>query len=405
MAGNRTGVFVCSCGSNIGDRLDVERLAGEALRMDGVVIAETHGLLCSPRGRAYLEEKIGEHDLDRVVIAACSPREHQETFMAVCESAGLNPFMMEMANIREQVAWVTPDPGAATEKALRLVRSSVFRIRRHTALQKTSIVCDPGVTVIGGGIAGMTAALVLADGLREVTLIEREKSLGGSASEAESRLAEDLGARVLQHGNVRVLTGREPERIVGFFGNFLVSAGDDMDDIRAGSLILATGCSRKGGDTAKASPGFRDMAEMIRISTDENGFPSREHVSLAPVSTPIEGIHLAGCAAGPCSTAMAVQRAEAAAGAVLATLVPGREVETEPRTSVISETLCRGCRTCMDVCGFGAISFNAERMVCAVNGVLCKGCGNCAAACPSGAVRAMHFTPDQIRYQISGALR
>ncbi|MBN2586725.1 MAG: 4Fe-4S binding protein, partial [Candidatus Fermentibacteraceae bacterium] len=101
----------------------------------------------------------------------------------------------------------------------------------------------------------------------------------------------------------------------------------------------------------------------------------------------------------------AVRSAEAAAGTILSTLVPGREVETEPRTSVISETLCRGCRTCMDVCGFGAISFDSERNVCTVNGVLCKGCGNCAAACPSGAVRSMHFTPDQLRYQMTGALR
>lgn len=405
MPGDRTGVFVCSCGSNIGDRLDIERVAREALKMDGVVLAETYGLLCSPKGKAYLEEKIKEHDLDRVVIAACSPREHQETFMAVCESAGLNPFMMEMANIREQVAWVTPDPAAATEKALKLVRSSVFRIRRHTPLQKTSIVCDPEVLVIGGGIAGMTAALVLADARRAVTLIERNRSLGGFAAKAGSRLVEDLNARVQKNGNIRILTRREPEQIVGFFGNFLVNVGDDMDDIRAGALILATGCSQEGKDAPKASPGFRKMAEMLRISMDENGFPSREHDSLAPVSTPIEGIHLAGCAAGPCSTVLAVKRSEAAAGAVLATLVPGREVETEPRTSVISETLCRGCRTCMDVCGFGAISFIEEKMVCAVNGVLCKGCGNCAAACPSGAVRAMHFTPDQIRYQMSGALR
>jgi heterodisulfide reductase subunit A-like polyferredoxin len=401
----RTGVFICSCGPNIGGRMDIERIAAEAAGMKGVVLAETFGLLCSPKGKQYLAERIRENRLDRVVIAACSPREHEATFMQVCESAGLNPFMMEMANIREQVAWVTADPQAATLKALRMVMAAVSRIDRHIPLQKTSIVCNPEVLVVGGGIAGMTASLMLADADRRVTLLERNAELGGMTDGETARKARELAGLVSQRGEITVLTGREPREIVGFFGNFIVGVGDGHDDVRIGSIVLATGCRWSGPGTAEPAEGFADIARMLRVPLDEAGFPGREHDSLAPVSTPIDGIHLAGCAGGPCSLEETVRSAEAVAGTILSTLVPGREVETEPRTSVISETLCRGCRTCMDVCGFGAISFNSDKNICTVNGVLCKGCGNCAAACPSGAVRSMHFTPDQLRYQMTGALR
>jgi len=397
----RTGVFVCSCGPNIGDKIDIEKIAAEVSGIEGVVLAETYGLLCSPDGKKYLAEKIAENRLDRVVIAACSPREHEVTFMKVCETAGLNPFMMQMANIREQVAWVTRDGKAATEKALKLVRGAIGRTSRHKPLEKSSIVCNPEIVVIGGGIAGMTASLLLADADRRITIVERTPALGGSCDNIE--FVKDLTAKVSGRSEIKVVTGKEPEEIVGFFGNFIVGSGDDS--IRAGAIVLATGCLENENGESVPSAGFSEIAEMLRISVDRYGFPSREHDSLAPVSTPIDGVYIAGCAGGSCDLRAAVSQAEAVAGTILSILVPGREVETEPRTSVISETLCRGCRTCMEVCGFGAISFDEEKFVCTVNSILCKGCGNCAGACPSGAIRAQHFTPDQIRYQMTGVLR
>ncbi len=403
MPSTRTGVFVCSCGPNIGDRIDIEKIADEVSSIDGVVLAETHGLLCSPDGKKYLASRITEYKLERVVIAACSPREHEITFMKVCETAGLNPFMMQMANIREQVAWVTPDRNSATEKALRLVRGAINRTTRHKPLMKTSIVCNPEVAVIGGGISGMSAAIVLADANRKITIIERKSSLGGYPE--NEKLVEHLKDTVTGRTEITVITDREPEEIVGFFGNFIINLGEGTDELRAGSIVLATGCSVEQSGRAVASEGFRRMTEMLRISTDEYGFPNREHDSLAPVSTLVGGVYVTGCAGGFCSLREAVSQSEAVAGTILSSLIPGREVETEPRTSVISETLCRGCKTCLEVCGYGAISFDEERLVCSVNSVLCKGCGNCAAACPSGAIKAQHFTPDQIRYQMAGLLR
>ncbi|MCD4776156.1 MAG: 4Fe-4S binding protein [Candidatus Aegiribacteria sp.] len=401
----RTGVFVCSCGPNIGDKIDIEKIAEEVSKIEGVVLSETYGLLCSPDGKRYMAEKISENNLDRIVVAACSPREHEETFMKVCETAGLNPFMMQMANIREQVAWVTQDKVSATEKALRLVKGAINRTSRHKPLEKTSIVCNPEVVVIGGGTAGMTTSLLLADADRRITIIERSPSPGGSVTPENEELVKDLSAKVAERSEIKVITGLEPEEIVGFFGNFIVRLGEDYDEIRAGAVVLATGCSEDENAGGIASEGFREIAEMLRISTDQDGFPSREHDSLAPVSTPIDGVYVAGCAGGYCNLKEAISQSEAVAGTILSSLVPGREVETEPRTSVISETLCRGCMTCMEVCGFGAISFDEEKLVCSVNSVLCKGCGNCAGACPSGAIRAQHFTPDQISYQMAGVLR
>lgn len=403
MPEKRTGVFVCSCGPNIGDRIDIEAVAEEMSKIPDVVLSETYGLLCSPAGKKYLEEKIREHSLDRVVIAACSPREHEETFMKVCEKAGLNPFMMEMANIREQVAWVTADRELATEKALKLVRGAVFRTERHRPLEKTSIVCNPDVAVIGGGASGMTAALALANTGRTVTILERNSSLGGGLSEHEGEFVDALIKKVRDNKGIRIFTDTELKEIVGFFGNFIIET--ESDRLEVGSIVMATGSEVDPRGNVTPASGFSGLAEQLRISTDENGFPEREHDSLAPVSTPIDGVYITGCAGGPCSVFEGTARSEAVAGTILSTLIPGREVETEARTSVISETLCRGCRMCMEVCGYGAISYSEEKMVCQVNGILCKGCGNCAAACPSGAIRAQHFTPDQLRYQLSGVLK
>ena len=400
--GKRIGVFVCACGPNIADVVDIERVAGEIGKLDGVILSETFGLLCSPDGRKHLVSRIRGNDLHRVVIAACSPRDHETTFMKVCEEADLNPFMMEMVNIREHVAWVTPDRDAATEKAVRLVRGAVRRTMRHELLEKMKIVCNPDTVVIGGGLAGMTTAILLAEAGRQVTLIEKSDSPGGFLS-GDRRVAEP--ARTVSSGKkgIKMLLNTQPEEIVGFFGNFVLSAGNM--EIKAGAVVLATGCiATENGGFAPAED-FGRLAELLRLPLDDEGFPEREHASLSPLATPIEGVYVTGCAGGPCFPEEAVARSEAVAGAILSSLVPGRELETEPRTSVISETLCRGCKTCLEVCTYGAISFDAEKLVCGVNGVLCRGCGNCAAACPSGAIRSRHFTPDQLRYQVEGLLR
>lgn len=409
MPSGRIGVFVCACGPNIADRMDIDRIVQEVSSIDGVVLSETYGMLCSPAGKVYLANQIVENKLDRIVIAACSPREHERTFMEICEKANLNPFMMQMANIREQVAWVTHDKDLATDKALRLIRGAINRTTRHKPLAKSGIVCNPEIVVIGGGVAGMTTSLVLAEADRRITIIERASSLCETADSTNKTLIETLADKVENRSEITVLLETEINEIVGFFGNFIVRPEPDSDDtepddIQAGSIVLATGCSTGNSEEPVSSPGFTEIADMLRIETDEHGFPAREHDSLAPVSTPIDGVYVTGCAGGTCDLLMTVAQSEAVAGTILSSLIPGREVETEPKTSVISETLCRGCQTCLEVCSYGAVSFYEEKLICSVNSILCKGCGNCAAACPSGAIKAQHFTPDQIRYQMTGLL-
>jgi heterodisulfide reductase subunit A-like polyferredoxin len=408
MSAPRTGVFVCACGPNIAGQMDIESVAAAVRNLDGVVISGTFGLLCSPDGKRYITEKIREFGLQRVVVAACSPRDHEKTFQDVCAGAGLNPFMMEMANIREQVAWVTRDRDEATAKALRLVTGAVRRSAVLRPLERTGILADPGVAIIGAGVAGMTAALVLADAGRTITVIERRGEAGGAAAITGDPLALELRERFLGSTGITVLYGAEPVEAAGFFGNFLLQprslSGDLLPELRVGAILLTTGCEPGLNGESRPAAGFAGLAEKLRVETVEGGFPARRHFFLDPVSTPVTGVLVAGCAGGPCSVESSILSAGAAAGMILSTLVPGREMETEPRTSVISETLCAGCRTCMIVCGYAAISYDGERRICRVNGILCKGCGNCAAACPSGAIRSRHYMPDQLRRQVAGVL-
>ena len=408
MSAARIGVFVCACGPNIADRVDIEAVAEEISHMKGVVVSQTYGLLCSPAGRQHLVDRITENNLDRIVIAACSPREHGRTFSEVCIKAGINPFMLEMANIREHVAWVTPDRTAATLKAIRLIRGAVSRIRRHRPLESRSIDADPAVLVIGGGLAGMSAALMLSESGRSVTIMEKESALGGHPREGEEQLISILLNQMESSPGITSLTETIPGEIVGFLGGFVTTpereSTIDPDDILSGAVVLATGCLDEPSAPPRPAADFAELAEMLRVETDERGFPVKKHGSLDPVSTPIDGIFVAGRAGGPCTTEESLATAEAVAGAILAAIIPGRQIETEPKTALISPTLCAGCRTCMSVCGYGAIAFNEETLICRVSSVLCKGCGNCAASCPSGAIRSEHFLPDQIRCQLSELL-
>ena len=176
---SRIGVFVCHCGTNIAGKVDVEAVAQYAAELPGVVTAETYQYMCSDPGQDLLKDKIKELGLNRVVVASCSPLMHELTFRRACEGAGLNPFHFQMANIREQVSWVTEDPEEATEKAKRAVAAAVSRVARHEPLHVKEVPVLPVALVVGGGIAGIEAALRIADSGKKVYLVEREPSIGG----------------------------------------------------------------------------------------------------------------------------------------------------------------------------------------------------------------------------------
>jgi heterodisulfide reductase subunit A len=178
----RIGVYICHCGTNIAGTVDVERVANFATRLDNVVVARHYAYMCSDPGQALIQEDIEHEGLDRVVVASCSPLMHETTFRLACSEAGLNPFLFQMTNIREHCSWVSEDHEKATQKAEFLVSAAVNRVQYHTPLEMRQANVKQSALVVGAGIAGIEAALRLADSGKHVYLVEREPSIGGHMS-------------------------------------------------------------------------------------------------------------------------------------------------------------------------------------------------------------------------------
>jgi heterodisulfide reductase subunit A len=176
----RIGVFVCRCGMNIAQTVDCARVAEAAAGEPGVVLTKVIAYACSTPGQTEIAKDIEEAEINRVVVASCSPRLHEPTFRKMMQSAGLNPYLMEMANLREQCSWVhMHDPGAATLKAIDLVKMAVSRAAALCSLEEGTLPLTRRTMVIGGGVSGIQAALDLADSGYEVVLVERQPSIGG----------------------------------------------------------------------------------------------------------------------------------------------------------------------------------------------------------------------------------
>lgn len=175
----RTGVYVCHCGTNIAATVDVAAVAEYARSLEGVVLARDYSYMCSDPGQDLIKQDVREHNLNRVVVASCSPLMHEPTFRRACEEAGLNPFFFQMANIREQCSWVVDDKALASEKAQHMVAAAVRRAHYHAPLEMRRVEMTPAALVVGAGIAGIEAALRLADAGKQVYLVEREPSIGG----------------------------------------------------------------------------------------------------------------------------------------------------------------------------------------------------------------------------------
>lgn len=228
----RIGVYICHCGSNIAGMVDVEdvaRWAGETL--DGVVVARDYKFMCSSLGQELIEDDIMEKRLTRVVVGACSPHLHEKTFRRACANAGLNPYLCQMASLREQISWVSTDKVKATEKAKMLIAGAVERVKLHEELEPTKVPVNPTTLVVGGGIAGIQASLELADGGYEVYLVEREPSIGGHMAQFDKTFPTlDCAACILTpkmsevgaHPNIHLLSYSEVEEVSGYVGNFTV---------------------------------------------------------------------------------------------------------------------------------------------------------------------------------------
>ncbi|MBI2915107.1 MAG: CoB--CoM heterodisulfide reductase iron-sulfur subunit A family protein [Firmicutes bacterium] len=226
----RVGVFVCHCGSNIAATVDVRRVAEESRKtIPDVVFSTDYKYMCSEPGQEVVRKAIREHNLDRVVICACSPRMHEATFRKTAETAGLNPFLVEMANVREHCSWVHSDREKATGKAMDLARTAVAKAARNQPLTRSFIPVTKRALVIGGGIAGIQAALDIADAGYEVVLVEKEQTIGGKMAQLDKTFPTlDCSSCILtpkmvdaaSHPNIKLCTYSEVEKVDGYIGNF-----------------------------------------------------------------------------------------------------------------------------------------------------------------------------------------
>ncbi|MEA3459026.1 MAG: CoB--CoM heterodisulfide reductase iron-sulfur subunit A family protein [Candidatus Thermoplasmatota archaeon] len=558
----KIGVYICECGPNIAEKVDIDKVIDAVSSIDGVAVAEKYKLLCSADGKKFLEEQIKKQGLTHLVISACSPKDHEKTFMEVCENAGINPYLFQLANIREQCAWVTEDKAEATKKAIRLTKAAIKRVRYHTSLEKKEIEGIPDVLVIGGGIAGIEASLQLVSSDRKIHLVEKTSSLGGLITnfekiypgmESGSSIIKQKIQDVNKKENIKIFLNSEVEEVIGFFGNFEVkikkiNEEGEIAEFNVGAVVLATGStlfdpkktpqygygkfddvltslefekmnlsgeiSLKNGKSPKSAaivhcvgrnekgycseiccmyslkfvrylkdkfpnikvsnfysdlciPGkshqkfyeqtkgnnvdfvrsseikitkkgekldinYKDetggknnipvdmvilapaieptsdapkLAEITSISQGNGGFFAEEHEKINPVSTSTEGVYIVGSDQGPKDIPTTMIQAEAATGKILSSLIPGRKIEPEVKTSQISESLCIGCKLCLSVCSYGAITFDEAKKISVVNEVICRGCGNCVAACPSGAASIKHFTFNQLYQELVEAVQ
>ena len=175
----RTGVYICHCGTNIAGMVDVEAVTDYASALENVTVARHYAYMCSDPGQALIQEDIRREGLTRVVVASCSPLMHEVTFRRACAGAGLNPYLFQMTNIREHCSWVSDDPVGATQKAKALVSAAVHRVGYQDPLEMRKVGVKHSALVVGGGIAGIEAALRLADSGKQVYPVEREPSIGG----------------------------------------------------------------------------------------------------------------------------------------------------------------------------------------------------------------------------------
>ncbi|MBN2245379.1 MAG: CoB--CoM heterodisulfide reductase iron-sulfur subunit A family protein [Candidatus Aminicenantes bacterium] len=228
----RLGFFLCECSKNISGTVDVHKIKEELLKLPDVVTAEVTNLYCSAEGKTEIIQSIKKNNLTKVVIGGCSVKQHEHTFMKVLEEAGLNPYFMQMVNIREHVAWVTDDKEKATAKAMTLLRAAYNRVYFHDAFEEKEIDANADVLVVGGGLAGCEAALNLASEERKVYLVETHPSLGGQATKYESSFPEleccscmilPKLQEVVENPYIELLTYSDVEDVVGFFGNFLAT--------------------------------------------------------------------------------------------------------------------------------------------------------------------------------------
>ena len=244
----RIGVFVCWCGSNIAATVDVHKVAETLKNEPGVVFSVDYQYMCSEAGQNMIKDAIKEHNLTGIVVCSCSPRMHEATFRKTAEAAGLNPYMVEIANIREQCSWIHKDMETATEKAVILGRAAIAKVQLNTPLKAGESPVTKRALVIGGGIAGIQTALDIAEAGFEVDIVEKKPTIGGKMAQIDKTFPTlDCAACILtpkmvdvaQNEKINIFSYSEVEDVKGFVGNFNVTI---RKKARYVNEDLCTGC-------------------------------------------------------------------------------------------------------------------------------------------------------------------
>ncbi|HAT72298.1 MAG TPA: disulfide reductase [Elusimicrobia bacterium] len=312
----KVGVYVCHCGGNISDIIDVKAVAAALARYPGVTVAREYAFMCSSNGQDLIAQDIKNLGINRTVVAACSPSLHELTFRNVLQRAGVNPYLHEHINIREQASWVhKADHDGATAKAIKLAQAGVEKVRRKDPLNAIRVAAEPRVAVIGGGVAGMRAALSAAGKGLEAVIIEKSPRLGGKlpdfgkmypSGEEGQAIAGKLETLVRGEPKITVHTGADIDFVGGFVGNFKINfknADGTSSQVKAGAIIMATGYQHY--KPHQGEFGYGEDANVVTlpefISLMKNSpagrleYSGREIQSLALIhcvgSRQVEGVH------------------------------------------------------------------------------------------------------------------
>jgi len=258
----RIGVYICHCGTNIAGTIDVYALTQYCGTLPGVAVAREYKYMCSDPGQELIRQDIRDHKLDRIVVAACSPHLHDKTFRNAVALADLNPYYFHMVNLREHDSWVHVDKLAALEKAMDLVRAAVWRVRWHVPLERRQVPIHSEVLVVGGGIAGIDAALTMANAGKHVYLVEREPTIGGHMAQFDKTFPTlDCAACILTpkmtavkgHKNITLWTYSDVQQVEGYVGNYEVKVRRRpryvIEDLCVGCMECIQACVFKQGKT------------------------------------------------------------------------------------------------------------------------------------------------------------
>jgi heterodisulfide reductase subunit A len=396
-------VLICQCGKNIAGLLDMEELVTYTRSLPNVKNVEVTPFGCDG---VKIRELLKTKDFNRLVLGACSPKTHEDLFSLHAEMGGLNRYLMEIVNLRNQCTWVhSKDKKKALEKAKTLMRMGVKRARLLESLDEIHVPVTPACLVIGAEPGGISCALKLAEANLDVYLVEKRDKLD-KVKKNDAPFVKNLIKELSREENVKVYTGSEVGRAEGFVGNFRaeIVTPDGKENIEIGSIVVAT----KEKMTADSDEG--DFEKDLLLQRDENDFFVGMLGILNPLDFNTEGVFRCGSAREEMGILDAIVDGEAAASRV-AGIISQKELVKSPATSFVVDEYCDGCAYCIDPCPSHAIALieymtadGSIKKTVEVNEAVCRGCGVCMATCPKKGIFIRHFKPEYFEEMIKAVV-